>query len=255
MRRFFFDPAEKKGELVRLGAEESHHLARVLRLEAGDEVELFDGLGRVYKASVVTVGRQVELALGPVSFEERDEGAELVVLQSVLKNERMDLAVQKSTELGVRRLLPIHATRCQGKMAAAMGKMERWRRISLAACKQCMRPEVMDIMQPVAMEQALGQFPADFAKILFWEEEQERGLQQFTQEIASAPGVAICLGPEGGITAEEVAVARELGWQTVSLGQRVLRAETATITAVSLVQFFMGKLGSSSAGCSMNSAC
>ncbi|PID73099.1 MAG: hypothetical protein CSB33_05525, partial [Desulfobacterales bacterium] len=224
MRRFFFDPATKKGGLVRLGAEESHHLARVLRLVPGDEVELFDGAGRVYNATVVNIGRQVELALGDICLEERDEGAELVVLQSVLKNDRMDLAVQKATELGVRRLLPIHASRCQGKPAAA-SRVKRWQRISLAACKQCMRPNIMEIMTPVSMEKALAMVPDDFIKILFWEEEQQQGLQQFSTEIAAAPGTAICLGPEGGITDAEAAIARELGWQTVSLGHRVLRAE------------------------------
>ncbi len=242
MRRFFFDPAEEKDGVVPLGAEESHHLAKVLRLVTGDEVELFDGAGRVYKATIASVGRQTKLILGEVCVEEKADGAELVLLQSVLKTERMDLAIQKATELGVTRLLPIHTSRCQGKLSAAVKRVERWRRISLAACKQCMRPHIMEIMEPVVMEEALAALPSDFIKILFWEEEQQQGLQQFTGKIAAAPGVAICLGPEGGITVEEAENAKQLGWHTVSLGRRVLRAETATITTVSLIQFFMGNL-------------
>ncbi|PID74888.1 MAG: 16S rRNA (uracil(1498)-N(3))-methyltransferase [Desulfobacterales bacterium] len=243
MRRFFFDPAEEKDGVVRLGAEESHHLAKVLRLQAGDEVELFDGAGRVYTATILSANRQAELALGEVCLEEKAGGAELVLLQSVLKTERMDLAIQKATELGVTRLLPIHTSRCQGKLSAAVKRVARWRRISLAACKQCMRPHIMEIMEPVAMKEALATLPPDFAKILFWEEEEQCGLQKFTEKIAAAPGVAICLGPEGGITVEEAECAKQLGWQSVSLGRRVLRAETATITTVSLMQFFMGNLG------------
>lgn len=242
MRRFFFDPKNRKNNRVWLDVEESHHLTKVLRLAPGNEVELLDGTGRIYGAEVVSVDRNVELLIRVAREEEPEDGPELLLVQSILKGEKMDLVVQKATELGVARMLPVHTCRCQGKLTASVKRLDRWQRISLAACKQSLRPKLMEIMTPVMVQEGLESVPQGFAKLLFWEEERECGLRQYAGQFNSAVGLALFLGPEGGISTQEAALAKNSGWQTVHLGKRILRAETATLTAVSLVQFLAGKI-------------
>ncbi len=241
MRRFFFTPSNRDGNRVQLDAEESHHIAKVLRLKEGHEVELLDGEGKIYSAVICSLQKQTELILKGVR-EEPEENPELLLLQSILKKEKMDLVVQKATELGVSQLFPVHTSRCQGKPDIAAKKNNRWRRISLAACKQSLRSRTMQIMQPAALKTILQDVPEDFLKLIFWEQEKSANLHAVAKQATAAPGLALFLGPEGGLTKEEVALAVNYGWKTIGLGERILRAETATITAVSVVQFLAGRL-------------
>jgi 16S rRNA (uracil1498-N3)-methyltransferase len=248
MRRFFFDPSSRKGDRVYLSEEESRHILKVLRLKSGDSIELLDGLGAVYHAVITNVGRQVEVHIEGVAVKEAGEGPSVWVWQGILKGDKMDTVVQKCTELGVTGMIPFQSSRCQGKLdpVQARKKHERWRRIGLAACKQCLRLQMINIDAPAAYSESLSKKPADNAilRLLFWEEEKTTHLQDIPniQNISEASSLALMLGPEGGLTLEEVEQARQLGWRTVSLGDRILRAETATLSAVSIVQYLAGNL-------------
>lgn len=246
MRRFYFDPQTRNGDRVFLSEEESHHIAKVLRLPAGSGVELLDGQGTVYRAVISETGRRVALRIEGVVATAPSPGKTVWVAQGILKGEKMDTVVQKCTELGVTRFTPFQSSRCQGKLdpVQARKKHERWQRIGLAACKQCLRLKAMQ--QDVAMGYGdllhsgeLGS--ADLLRLLFWEEEKEFHLRD-VPAIGQAQSVALILGPEGGLSREEVELARASGWRTVSLGERILRAETATLTAVAIVQFLAGNL-------------
>jgi len=245
MRRFFFDPSLRKGERVFLSQEESRHITKVLRLNIGESIELLDGLGAVYHAVITAVGRQVEARLEGVVSREEDSGKTVWVWQAILKGEKMDTVIQKCTELGVTGMIPYQSSRCQGKLDPLQGrkKHERWQRIGMAACKQCMRLQAMDIDAPVTYAKSLSKNADDqtVLRLLFWEEEKETHLRDI-QGIDKASSLALMLGPEGGISPEEVDEARRQGWITVSIGDRVLRAETATISAVSIVQYLVGNL-------------
>ncbi len=242
MRRFFFDPLSRKGDTLFLPEEESRHVAKVLRLPVGSEIELLDGQGTVYRAIIVAGGRQVEVRIVGVTAGDEGAGKTVWVGQGILKGEKMDTLVQKCTELGVSRFSPFESSRCQGKADPGQNRKrhERWQRIGLAACKQCLRPRLMQIDAPVSLADQLRQSAAT-VRLLFWEEEKEVHLQD-VPDLQKAQSVALLLGPEGGFSVEEVDMARRLGWSTVSLGKRILRAETATLTAVSLVQFLIGNL-------------
>lgn len=244
MRRFFFDPTLRDGDRVFLSEEESHHIAKVLRLKAGDIIEILDGLGAVFQAVITTVGRQVEARIEEIMTREVSEGKPVWVWQAILKGEKMDTVVQKCTELGVTGLIPYQSSRCQGKFDQVQGrkKHQRWQRIGLEACKQCRRLHTMQIDAPTSFTESLRKNSADTAlRLLFWEEEKTTRLGEIPG-IAQAPSLDLMLGPEGGFTREEVDLARLSGWRTVSLGNRILRAETATLSAVSLVQFLAGNL-------------
>jgi 16S rRNA (uracil1498-N3)-methyltransferase len=244
MRRFFFDPKSRSGDTVLLSEEESRHIVRVLRLAVGSEIELLDGRGTAYRAVIAAIDRRVAARLGSVVATDLGGGRTVRVVQGILKGEKMDTIVQKCTELGVTRLSPVESSRCQGKADPAQNRKrhERWQRIGLASCKQCLRLQPMQVDGPVplagAVEEEAG---SEILRLLFWEEEKAVHLRDIA-ELAAAPAVTLLLGPEGGFTREEVELARAHGWRTVSLGERILRAETATLAAVAIVQHATGNL-------------
>lgn len=245
MRRFFFDPHLRNGDKIFLSEEESRHIAKVLRLKAGDVIELLDGLGAVYRAVITNVGRQVEAHIESIILKEEGVGTSVWVWQGILKGEKMDTVVQKCTELGVTGMVPFQSSRCQGKLDQMQSrkKHERWQRVGVAACKQSMRLQSIEIDAPVTYSESLNKKTDDNTslRLLFWEEEKTIHLHDIA-DIDKAHSLELMLGPEGGLTPEEVEQARLLGWRTVSLGDRILRAETATISAVSIVQYLAGNL-------------
>ncbi len=245
MRRFFFESNDRNGETVFLSEEESYHLVKVLRLPKGTAVELLDGAGAVYSATVVAIGRRVELYIEAMVSKDDEEEQVIWVGQSVLKGDKMDTVVQKCTELGVTRMTPLRSSRCQGKLSAkqSLKKHERWQRIGLAACKQCLRSRRLQLDMVASYAEWLDEVSGctDSVRLLFWEEEKEVHLQDIP-DLSNNQPVVLLLGPEGGFSPEEVEQAREMGWITVSLGKRILRAETATLTAVSIVQYLTGTM-------------
>lgn len=244
MRRFFFDTSNRDGDIVVLSTEESRHLVKVLRSQLGDKVELLDGQGGVHDAVITLIDRRVELTIQKSIYQEA--GLPTVrVYQGILKGEKMDTVVQKCTELGVTDMIAYQSSRCQGKLNAQQFKKkhERWQRIGLNACKQCLRAWPMQLDLPTTYENAvqrIGGEPQEL-RLLFWEEEKDRRLQDIA-DLGSTQSVGLLLGPEGGLSHVEVEMAREQGFTTVSLGKRILRAETATLSAVSIVQYLSGNL-------------
>lgn len=245
MRRFFFDPQNRNNDTVTLSEEESRHIVRVLRLKSGAAVELLDGTGTLYDANLTETGRRVTAHITGVSAKIEQSSKRLWVRQAMLKGEKMDLVIQKCTELGVTGMTPFHSSRCQGKLdpKQVRKKQERWQRISLASCKQCLR------LQPMQLDQSLryDEFMAPDlekkcgVKLLFWEEEKKVHLQDI-EAIVDTQCIDLLFGPEGGLSPQEIELARAQGWQTVSLGDRILRAETATISGVAIVQHLAGNL-------------
>lgn len=242
MRRFFFENDTIRDDIVELPESESRHISRVLRLSAGEGVELLDGRGRVYTAILIDTGKRVRARIIGVQAEQDTESISLIVGQGQLKGQKMDTVIQKCTELGVTRIAPFWSSRCQGKLNDLQGvkKLERYQRIVEAACKQCYRPDLMAVDPPCALTDLLAAFPEGEGRLrlLFWEEERAASLHTVTIPETTREAV-ILLGPEGGLAAAEVAMARSQGWRTVSLGSRILRAETATLTAASIIQFLL----------------
>lgn len=244
MRRFFFEPAQRKGATVQLDSDESRHIQKVLRLTAGTEIELFDGCGGLYSARISATGRNVAAEITGTLAVQPEPGPELAVYQALLKGEKMDLVVQKCTELGVAVLQPVHTLRCQGKLNDGQGekKLGRWQRISLAACKQSMRIRPMQVEPSLELSQALAAGDGEnVLRLMFWEEERSFQLQEIS-DWQGYDKVLVLLGPEGGLSEEEAEAARTAGWRLVSLGRNILRAETATLAAVAIVQHCIGRM-------------
>jgi len=215
-----------------LTGDQAAHLARVLRAEAGMVFDVVAG-GHLYRAEITSLqNHQVCFAL----HEELSAAAALPVtlLLSVFKFDRMEWAIEKATELGVARIVPVLARRTEKHLAqSASRRVERWRRIVREAAQQSRRSDVPEITGPMPLKIALEQQTATL-KILLAETEQEHSLRNALQENHLGE-VALAIGPEGGWTPEELALFAQHQWQSVTLGPRILRAETATIAAVAVI--------------------
>jgi 16S rRNA (uracil1498-N3)-methyltransferase len=259
-RRRFYAPPEAfsdDGARVALSAEESRHLRDVLRLRAGDEAHVFDGEGREF-ACVVGEARGREAALevvGQVKPLRPESPLELTLAVALLKGEKFDLVVQKATELGVARVVPVVTLRADVRLRDerdAARRVERWHRLALEAAKQSGRARVPPVVAPCALETFVKGEAAALVKSearggwlrVFFSERGGAGLDSFSKEIESSPAtVAALVGPEGGWADEEIELARENDWKVITLGGRTLRAETAAVVVAALLQNRFGDLG------------
>ncbi|HEX8422892.1 MAG TPA: 16S rRNA (uracil(1498)-N(3))-methyltransferase [Pyrinomonadaceae bacterium] len=262
MRRRFYAPPEAfapDGATVALGREETLHLRQVLRLKAGDEAFVFDGAGREYACivgDVATARRAAEtLTLevrGQVEPQRAESPLDLTLAVALLKGEKFDLIVQKATELGVWRIVPVETKRADVRLLReraagreATDRVARWRRLALEAAKQSGRARLPEVCAPVAFqtlieEEAAG---AGDARRLFFTERGGRGLVETVGAWPVRPAKLTALvGAEGGWDDEEIERAVAAGWLAVTFGGRVLRAETAAIVVAGLLQHLCGDL-------------
>lgn len=242
MRRFFFSDQDRNGDVVTLSERESHHIAKVLRLMPGAEVEIFNGSGKLYKATILHCGNRVEVRIDSSIVVENELSPAIHVAQGVIKAKKMELVLQKCTELGVMSYLPFVSYRTQGNLLKQyQGKDQRWRRIVEDGCKQCKRTSIMRLESIKEYGEFVNQ-PNDALKLIFWENEKDKNLANYRETIEQTHSIILLFGPEGGLTEDEVAGAMENGWRTVGLGSRILRAETAVISATSIVQHYLGNM-------------
>ena len=224
-----------------LTGEQAAHLARVLRAEPGQVFDIVAG-GFLHRAEITSVAEgQVVFALHEEL--ESDAALPLHLLLAVFKFDHMEWAIEKATELGVGRVTPVLARRTEKHLALASAKrVERWRRIALEASKQSRRTTIPEIADPVGLKQALEQEQSP-TRILLSETEQGTTLAAaLTNAKASTEesDTALAIGPEGGWTPEEMALFAQYQWQPVTLGPRILRAETAAIAAIAIVSSTLG---------------
>jgi 16S rRNA (uracil1498-N3)-methyltransferase len=240
MRRFYARPTQFHSGFVALDADETRHLREVLRLREGASVQVFDGEGREFTGVIEKVtGKEASLKvqeeIRPTALE---SNLNLTFGVALLKGEKFDLVVQKAVELGVIKLVPLLTKRCDIKFRDAKDvqkRLERWRKIALEAAKQSGRARLMSIESPTEFENFIS--TATGAKILF----AERGGKSFSEIIAGQEITAIT-GTEGGWEDSEIEAARTKGFQIITFGGRILRAETAAIAAASILQNHFGDL-------------
>ena len=254
-RRFYapptsFGPDEKS---ARLGSEETRHLRDVLRLHPGDEIYVFNGAGREFHCSVEVVAKDsTELrVISEVEPAHSESPLHLTLAVALLKGEKFDLVIQKATELGVKRIMPLVTERGDVRLRHnddALKRVARWRRIASEAAKQAGRALVPEITAPLKLRSLLMSpgketQPGMESVHLMFAECSGTSLEGAMKSSARKPTEVVALvGPEGGWTDEELELARAGGWQIVTLGGRTLRAETAAIVAATLLQHRCGDL-------------
>lgn len=241
MKRLFVAGAQQ-GRL-RLAGASFHHVARVLRAQVGESVELFDGRGQRYPARVVSIETEA-LELEVAEGHQEPRPRPLHVLQALPKADKLELVLQKGTELGVGVFHLVTAQRCVVKVSDGLEtKMTRWRRIIEEAARQSGRAEVPELHAPASLEAVLAALPAGCATAVLDEEAQGLTLGAFTTSIDPHAPVAFAVGPEGGWAREEVAFLEQHGATPVTLGRSVLRTETAALAAAVIVRHLDGLLG------------
>ena len=227
----------------------AHQLKHVLRLQAGDEVVLLDDQGNEYRTVIELLEKSG--AVGRIISRDLAHGEPKVALtlyQCALKGDRMEWVLQKGTELGVTAFVPVISERTIVRPASAIvRKYERWRTIIREAAEQSERGRIPALLEPKTWQQAV-QNSVEFVRLIPWEEAVDAPsissiFANRTSDGLADKSVGLMIGPEGGITADEITGAREVGWQPVTLGARILRAETATIASVTGVMISLGEMG------------
>ncbi|MGH8073342.1 MAG: 16S rRNA (uracil(1498)-N(3))-methyltransferase [Lysobacter sp.] len=217
------------------------HLARVLRLGVGDECVLFNGDGSDYAARVLAVGkRELRVAVTAATPVERESPLRIVLLQGIARGEKMDLILQKATELGVTGLHPVTSQRSEVKLdeARAAKRLAHWRNVVTAACEQSGRAVVPEVLAPAALQDALASLPVGGLRLLL----DPEGAQSLgTLESINGP-VLLAVGPEGGWSPRDHEQLQSAGFQGLRLGPRVLRTETAGLAAIAALQSRFGDL-------------
>lgn len=239
MRRFYAPKEDFTADRVVLGPDETRHLGEVLRLREDHGVRVFDGEGREFVCSVETVTKKAAILsiLNECGPRCPESPFRLVLAAALTKGEKFDLVVQKAVELGVAELIPIETRRCDVKVKDPEKRLERWRRIVIEASKQCGRATLM-AMRPVTPFADLISSPNEGAQRVFFSEKGGAGLET----VAGTDGICALVGPEGGWTDQEMESATRSGALPVTLGGRILRAETAAVAVVSILQSRFGDL-------------
>lgn len=247
-RRRFYAPPEafnSHSRTVRLAADEARHLREVLRLGPGDEVHVFDGAGKEFRCVVESSRRDVAILnvdaeVGPARSE---SPLQLTLGVALLKSDKFDLVVQKATELGVVRLVPLMTKLADIKLkdpSEGQKRVSRWQRIALEAAKQSGRALVPEILEPVSFDEMIT-LPATDLNLMFSEREGQ-SLESLNLESAQIETLTALVGSEGGWTDYEIETAKAAQWKVITLGGRTLRAETAAIAAATLLQHRFGDL-------------
>jgi 16S rRNA (uracil1498-N3)-methyltransferase len=227
MPRRFYCPQSWDASRLTLGLEESHHLLRVLRAKIGDEVVLFDGTGREALAVLVTATpTQAEFEIGETRVSATEPLHDVVLATAVPKGDRFSSLIEKAVELGVTRFVPLRTKR--SIVDPGEGKLARMRQVIVAASKQCGRSRLMDLAEPMDLHAFLAGLSETNVFVA-----DPSGEPWSRSKIESA--VAICVGPEGGFTPDELELALSQGATLVSLGPRILRIETAALAMVVLL--------------------
>lgn len=231
------------GTAVELKPEQAHYLGRVLRLRTGSELTVFDGSGVEFPARVALFAKNLaRLEIGAALSRDVESPLHLRLVQGISRGERMDFVVQKATELGVTEIQPVlteHTVVKLGKDRAAR-RIGHWQRVAASACEQCGRNTLPRIADPLTLDAYLAQATDADARLML-----ALDAGQGISEVASAGGrrFELLVGPEGGLSEPETGAAASAGFRACSLGPRVLRSETAGITAVAIMQSLFGDLG------------
>jgi 16S rRNA (uracil1498-N3)-methyltransferase len=231
------------GQQLRLPESAATHLVRVLRAGVGDRCVLFNGDGRDYQAHIVAAGkREVLVAIDAAITVDNESPLRIVLVQALARGEKMDLILQKATELGVAGFIPVASERSEVRLDADRidKRLGHWRSVAAAACEQCGRAVVPAVTAPAPLAAAMQDLPAGSIRLLL-DPDATQAVGRL--DLASDHTVILAIGPEGGWSPRDREVLRTAGFNGIRLGPRILRTETAGLAAISALQSRYGDLG------------
>ena len=226
--------------LLDLSEDGANHIGRVLRMQAGQELVLFDGRGGQYPATIQAVGKkQVQVQLAELDPVEVESPLAIHFGQVISRGDKMEFTIQKSVELGVTVITPLFSERCGVKLNGERldKKLEQWQKIAISACEQCGRNRIPEIRPAMELAAWLAE-PTEELKLNL----HPRAPYSINTLPEPSHGIRLLIGPEGGLSAAEIELAREQGFADMLLGPRVLRTETAGLTAITALQCRFGDL-------------
>ena len=244
MRRLFY-----KGLLadtINITGSDAHHLMHVMRAKAGQLVTVVDDNGQVAAMEMVAFSDSaVTLQLKEHLAADTESPLKIMLAQCLLKADKMDMVVQKAVELGAVGVIPISSQNCVARYDAKKGaaRKDRWQKIADEAAKQCGRTALLKVRPIVTLGQFLADMQAtDSSLVFFYENENEQSAKEYLRSL-KAKQIVLLVGPEGGFSLDEAKLIEEAGGKSVTLGPRILRAETAALTAIAVTQYENGDLG------------
>lgn len=245
--RILTAPGLRARTLFNLAGDNAHYIRSVLRLKTGDPLLLFDGAGLEFAARIERIDSKAVVVEVLNRTGRSEEGPRIILAQALPKGVTMDAVVRKAVELGVSRILPFSSLRSVPRLtpAAAASKTERWRKIASEAARQSGRLFLPAVENPGSFRGILGLAGPDELKLIFWEEESRRGVKAALDTWRDKPAsdCFVLIGSEGGFAPEEVDAALSAGFQSVSVGPRVLKVETAVVAILSILQYELGSFG------------
>ncbi|MFA5114320.1 MAG: 16S rRNA (uracil(1498)-N(3))-methyltransferase [Candidatus Margulisiibacteriota bacterium] len=229
MPRLFVPPAD----FPNITGADAHYVRNVLRLQAGDRLELLDGTGQVHEAEIVSLTKElVTVKIVRSSPSDREPAVKVTLAQALPKGQKMDFVVEKCVELGVNKIIPVVTERTIGKTA----KTDRWRKLAKEAAEQSGRAIIPEVSEPTDFTSVLKLKERFGLALLPWELEKNISLRSALQT-SKPTSIIVLIGPEGGFSRAEVEQARAAGWQTVTLGKRILRTETAGLAVLANIMY------------------
>ncbi|MBI2397790.1 MAG: 16S rRNA (uracil(1498)-N(3))-methyltransferase [Xanthomonadales bacterium] len=241
--RLFVDQPLQSGQAAILSEAAANHAVRVLRLREGDAVTLFNGDGHDYSGQISLGKREARVLLNRVDAVTNESPLAVTLVQAIARGEKMDLILQKATELGVVKIVPVSSDRTEVRLDEdrADKRIVHWQRVIESACEQCGRAQLPQIESPLPLERAARLFAdadADDTRLVLHPDGGET-----LSRIECRDSVAIAIGPEGGFSDRDLAVLEQARFQRITLGPRILRTETAGLAAIAALQTRFGDLG------------
>lgn len=231
----------KDDKQIVLPQEISRRILKVLRLKKNDTLVLFDGVGNEYQVIVTEIikGKDAKVEIIKKEHTAEENGLIIALLQGLPKGEKMDFIVQKTTELGVKKIIPVISERSIPKLTEPKisKKVDRWYKIAISAAEQCGAARLPSISEPKIFLEAIKEVENYELKLLFYEKERKNTFKAILSEHPMVKKIAVFIGPEGGFSEQEVSDANKLGFIPVSLGKQILRTETAPITILSILRY------------------
>lgn len=246
MHRFFMSKESIAGNHVNISENDAEQIRKVLRIREGEEIAVLDGQGWEYRVQLTLIKKgHVTGEIIFKDFKSEDTKIKIVLGQGIPKGEKMDFIIQKATELGVSEIVPLKMERCVVKIPLLGGleKIKRWQRIAKESSEQSLRRFIPSINTIYDLRQFCDKYKDTDLKIVFYEEEEKKGLRNLLNEEGEVKSISVIVGPEGGLSSEEVEIANSYGFISIGLGQRILRTETVALSTISILQFLYGDLG------------
>jgi len=245
MSRFYVPQPQIERGLLKVVGSEVRHIRRVLRLRVGDKLAVFDDSAKEYQGIIMEEGpSSVVIKVENTLLPPEESPLEITLAQSLLKGEKMEYLIQKATELGIKNIIPFFSSRSVPLLdkSKRLRRYHRWEKIAIGASKQCGRVVVPKIEPFQDYSEMLQMASSESTRLILWEREGI-GLKELLKELNEKEKIFFIVGPEGGMSHEEVEEARRAKFIPITLGRRILRSETASLCLLSILQYEWGDVG------------